>query len=75
MKKEKTNARKQGFWVLTALFVAMTATAFAQQAEIKSGNKLLSSELPTKALETLNKASQSYPEDLRAWYYTGDGTG
>lgn len=71
MKKEKINARKQGFGVLTALFVALSATAFAQQAEIKSGNKQLNSELPTKALETLNKASQSYPEDLRVWHALG----
>lgn len=71
MKKEMKAAKKQGFWVLTTLFLAISATAFAQQAEIKSAYKLLNSEQTKKAVETLNKATTTYPEEVRLLYYLG----
>jgi tetratricopeptide (TPR) repeat protein len=71
MKKEMNSAKKQGFWTLTALFLIMSVTTFAQEAEIKAANKLLAREQTAKAIETLNKATSSYPEATKLWYYLG----
>jgi tetratricopeptide (TPR) repeat protein len=71
MKKEMKSAKTRGFWAFTTLLVILSATAFAQEAEIKAANKMLNSEQTAKAIETLNKATQTYPAYNKLWYYLG----
>lgn len=58
--------------LLVVFFISFSSGAlFAQAQEIKSALRQLNGEQPTKALQTITKASQAYPEDLNALYYLG----
>jgi tetratricopeptide (TPR) repeat protein len=69
--KEFNNERKGLFaaFALAAIFV--TNVAVAQEQEIKSAVKFLNREQNTKALETITKAAQTYPDNARVLYYQG----
>jgi tetratricopeptide (TPR) repeat protein len=58
--------------VLALFFITLSSGAlFAQDQEIKSAIRQLNSEQPSKALETIKKASQTYPDAVKVWYYLG----
>ncbi|RAV99054.1 tetratricopeptide repeat protein [Pseudochryseolinea flava] len=69
--KEFNSERKGLFaaFALAALFVSNFA--IAQEQEIKNAVRLLNREQNTKALETITKAAQAYPDNARVLYYQG----
>ncbi|HYG21071.1 MAG TPA: hypothetical protein VD816_19175 [Ohtaekwangia sp.] len=71
--KEMKSFKRIGLVTITALFfLSLTpGVLLAQESEVKNALRLLHSEQTKKSLETITKASQTYPDDIKVLYTLG----
>lgn len=64
-----------GLWfaifIVICLLVLSLRFAFGQDAEIREARRLIEIDQNQKALEVLNEAVQTYPNEAVVWYYLG----
>lgn len=66
------NRERKGLLTVFALAALLVSNfAVAQEQEIKTAIRMLNRDQGSKALETINKAAQAYPDNARVLYYQG----